>query len=478
MTRPVATGVTTSYNSAVARIVISVVLFAFSLAGCASRLPAQDPIIKPISEDEEVRISREFRRQAKKQLTLVRHAEVERYVDRIGRRLLSVTGPQSFDYRFFVVENRQLNAFAVPGGTIYVHTGLIDRVKSTDELAGVLGHEIVHVKARHIARISGPDPLSLIALLGVLLSGGGTGAQAAGMLGQALATTRQLAYNRQLEQEADALGVRYMAEAGYDPRAALEFLKLIDQERLLNPVDLPPYLMTHPLTQERVTRVDAYVNSLRLAPGKPDGPDPIRKIQTLIRLERQETEGVIEENERLIGQNAQNAEAHQRLGLAFQYRGRWDEARRELERARSLDPDSPGIDRDLGRLYTLIGEHALARQALDSALRAEPQEPLNHLWLGELFEKLGNFTEAVTALLRAHNLAPLWPEPPQRLGVVYSKMERLGDAHYYLARSYLLADEDELAIANFERALKIFGPNTPRGQLINDELARVRARRR
>lgn len=461
-----------------ARLVVSLVLLAFSVAGCASRLPAQIPGIKPISEDEEARISREFRRQAKKQLTLVRHPEVERYVDQIGRRLLSVTGPQSFDYRFFVVENPQLNAFAVPGGTIYVHTGLIEKVKSTDELAGVLGHEIVHVKARHIARISGPDPLSLIALLGVFLSGGGTGAQAAGVLGQALATSRQLAYNRQLEQEADALGVRYMAEAGYDPRAALGFLKLIDQERLLNPVDLPPYLMTHPLTQERVTQVEAYVHSLRLAPRKTDGPDPIRKIQTLIRLERQEADAVIEQNERLLGQNAQNAEALHLLGLAHQHRGRWDEARRRLEQARSLDPERPGIDRDLGRLYTLVGQHALAHRALDRALRVEPQEPLNHLWLGELFEREGNFTEAVAALRRAHNLAPLWPEPPQRLAAVYSKLERLGDAHYYLARSYLLADEDDLAIANFERALKIFGPTTPRGQLINDELARVRARRR
>jgi len=464
------------------RLVVRKFLYAFLLTlgftGCGSRLPAEIPLLKPMSEDDEVRISREFRREAKKKLKLVHQLEVERYVDRIGRRLLSVMGPPSFDYRFFVVEDSQLNAFAVPGGSIYVHTGLIERVKSTDELAGVLGHELVHVKSRHMARISGPDPLSILALLGVFLSGGGAQAQAAGVLGQALSATRQLSYSRQLEQEADTLGVRYMAEAGYDPRAALGFLKIIDQERILNPVDLPPYLMTHPLTQERVTRVDAVVHSLRIGASRPEESDSIKKIQTLLRLERHDADAVIGEYERLLGQNPQNAEALYMLGLAHEYKSRWPEAQQFLERARTLKPKSPGIDRELGRLYTQIGEFRSAHEALDRALSADPKEPLNYLWLGKLFEKESNFPEAVAAFLRAHNLSPLWPEPPQHLGVVYGKMNRLGDAHYYLARSHWLADEDELAIANLERALKIFGPTTARGQLIKDELEAIRARRK
>lgn len=453
-------------------------LLVVGLTGCASRLPAQVPLIRPISEDEEVRISREFRREAKRQLKLVRHPEVERYVDRIGRQLLATVGPQPFDYRFFVVEDAQLNAFAVPGGTIYVHTGLIESVKSTDELAGVLGHEIVHVKSRHIARMSGPDPLSLLALVGLFLSGGGAQAQAVGVLGQALATTRQLSYTRQLEQEADTLGVKYMAEAGYDPKAVLAFLKIIDQERLLNPVDLPPYLMTHPLTQERITRVEAVVNALRTGGTKHKAPDPIRKIQTLLRLERREAEAVIEEYKRVLHRDPQNADALHMLGLAYQYRSGWKEAREYLERARALHPQSPGIDRDLGRLYTQMGEYDLAHNPFERALSAEPNEPLNHLWVGELLEKQGKFSEAALAFLRAHHLSPLWPEPAQRLGVVYGKMNRLGDAHYYLARSQLLADEDELALANLERALRILGPASPRGQQITHEIAAIKARRR
>src|SRR5437773_3990611 len=136
-----------------------------------------------------------------------------------------------------LVQDSQLNAFAVPGGTIYMYSGLIERAKSTDEIAGVLGHGITHIKGHHMARSSGPDAISVLSLLSmVLLARSGSGAQAAGAVGQAVSATRQIAYSRQLEMEADTLGVRYMAAAGYDPKGSLGFLKTLDQERALSQI--------------------------------------------------------------------------------------------------------------------------------------------------------------------------------------------------------------------------------------------------
>ncbi|MGH7831706.1 MAG: M48 family metallopeptidase, partial [Candidatus Binatia bacterium] len=281
-------------------------------------------------EDDEVRISREFRREAKKHLKHVSNLEVESYVDQVGRRLLSAMGPQPFDYRFFVIEDSQLNAFAVPGGSIYVFTGLLDRVQSTGELSGVLAHEIIHIKDRHMARLSGTDPLSLLGMLGAMLSRGGAAAQAAGALGQALAATRQFSYNRKLEMEADTLGVKYMAEAGYDPRAALGFLRILDQERTLNPVDLPPYLMTHPLSQERVANVELVIRSMTPERSRAEEPDQIKRIQTILRLERHEENAVIAEQNKLL--DTSPAEAMHLLGIAYSYKGVWPEARRNFER--------------------------------------------------------------------------------------------------------------------------------------------------
>jgi predicted Zn-dependent protease len=453
-------------------------LLVVALGGCGPNAPAKVPLVQPIQEDEEVRISREFRREAKKHLKLVNNLEVERYVSRVGQRLLSVMGPQPFEYRFFVVEDSQLNAFAVPGGSIYLFTGLIGRVKSTAELSGVMAHEIIHVKDRHMARLSGPDPLSLVALLGMVLGRGGAGAQAAGALSQALAATRQFSYNRQLEMEADTLGVRYMAEAGYDPKGALSFLKILDQERVLNPVDLPPYLMTHPLTQERVANAELVIRNLKRDKAATGGDDQIKRIQTILRLEGHEADTVIAEQKKLLNQPQAGSEAMHLLGITYSYKGMWSEAREQLERAKALNSKNPAIERDLGRLYTRIGELRLAQQAFERALGAEPEEPLNYLFLGELMEQESNFPEAVSAYLRAYNLSPLWPETSRRLGMVYGKMNRLGDAYYYLGRSDLLQDEDGRAVANFQRALKVFGPASPRGQIIKQEIEAIKARRR
>ena len=456
-------------------------LIVFSFVGCGRFLVPKPAEGQRAVENDEVRIGREFRREAKKNLKLVRHLEVERYVDNVGRRILSAMGPQSFDYRFFVVEDSHLNAFAVPGGSIYVYTGLLERITSTDELAGVLGHEIVHVQHHHLVKLSGGlDPTNLLALLGVLLARGSGGAlgQAAGVIGQGIAATRQLSFSRELEREADTFGLRYVAQAGYDPDGIVRFLRVIDKERTLNPVDLPPYLMTHPLTQERVADVERMIHALGSKPPRPADPDPLRKIQAILRLERHEADAVISEYEKLLSQNPENSEWAYLLGFAYHYQARLPEARRNYERARNLDSQSPGINRDLGRFYLQSGEYDLARAAFERSLKAEPKEPLTYLYLGELHEKEENLSEAATVYLTAHNLSPLWAEPAYRLGVIYGKMNRLGDAYYYLGKSKLLLDEDEKAMADFERAVKIYGPKSPRGEVVKEELENLKARKR
>ncbi|MBI4529340.1 MAG: M48 family metalloprotease [Deltaproteobacteria bacterium] len=447
------------------------------VVGCSTPLPFRSPpSAQTAKEDPETKISRDFRREAKKTLKLISDPEVDRYVNQMGQRILSSMGPQPYEYRFFVIEDSQLNAFAVPGGTIYIHTGLIERVRKTDELAGVLGHEIVHVKGRHMARLSGMDPLNLLALLGVFLAGAGAQGQMAGVVGQALAATRQLSYTRSLEQEADTLGVKYVAESGYDPRGILNFLKIIEHERTLNPVDIPPYLMTHPVTQERIAHVELALRSTSPGRFRGEALDPIRRIQTILRLQKYEADAVIRENEKLLVGYPANAEPVHFLGLAYHHKGRLAEARANYERAKGLNPNTPGIDRDLGRLYTQLGEFALARQAFERSLNVAPDESLNYLFLGELFEKEAKFSDAISSYLRAQSLAPLWPEPAQRLGMAYGKTNRLGDAYYYLGRSHFLQDEYEKAMADLARAIKVFGPKSARGQAIQDELDAIRSR--
>jgi tetratricopeptide (TPR) repeat protein len=134
--------------------------------------------------------------------------------------------------------------------------------------------------------------------------------------------------------------------------------------------------------------------------------------------------------------------------------------------------------RDLSRLYTGSGDFGAARAMLDQALAMEPKEPLNYLYLGELLEKENDLRAAAGAYLNAQQLSPLWDKPPARLGIVYGNLDRLGDAYYYRARSLLLQDEDERAMADLEKAIKILGENSARGQTAKEELNNLRARRR
>jgi predicted Zn-dependent protease len=450
----------------------------FLINSCASVHMPSVPGITPPGEDEEVKISREFRREAKKQFKFVSNPEVQRYVENIGRRLLSVMGPQQFDYRYFVVEEPELNAFSVPGGSIYLFTGLIDQLKSTAELASVMAHETIHAKNHHMVRMSGLDPVAILGMLGAVAAArSGAGSQAALMVGEGISAARQIGYTRQLEMEADTLGLKYMAEAGYDPHAMLSFQKTMLKEQALSPIDVPRYLLDHPLTQDRIANVELMIRSMKSSEPLVERPDPIKKIQTLIRIDRNQTDAVITEEKKRISQAPKDSQPYQLLGIAYFSKGMWQEARENLERAMALNPQSPGIDWDLGRLYTQLKNYPSAHAAFDRALARGSDEALTDVYLGELYEQESDLRDAAGAYLNASNLAPLWDKPPRQLGLVYGKLNRLGDAYYYLAKSLVLEDEDEKAIPNYEKAIKILGENSPRGQLIKEELKTLRARK-
>jgi predicted Zn-dependent protease len=388
-------------------------------------------------------------------------------------------GPQNFDYRFFVVGEPSLNAFSVPGGSIYMYTGLLERAKSTSEVAGVMGHEIIHAKDHHMVRMgSGIDPLALLGLLAMIAARGGPAGQAAGAITQGISAARQFSFSRSLELEADTLGTKYMALAGYDPKGALAFMRTLDQQRALSQGDIPSYLLTHPVTQERMANIELIIKSLpERAAARGESVDELRRIQVLIRLERHEDEAIIAENERALSENDGNAPARHFLALAQQAKGKTAEARTNYEKARALDPKLPGLDRDMGRLYSQMGEFQLAHESLDRAIKAEPREALNYLYLGECYERENNLREAANAYVNATNLAPHSAVAFNRLGVAYGRMNRQGEGYYYVGRSMLLQDDDARAVADYERSVKIFGPNSPRGQMIKEEIETVKSRK-
>lgn len=420
-----------------------------------------------LSQDEEIRISRQFRREARKNLAFVEDPEVELFVDGIGRRILNAVGDPTYQYRFFVIRDDSLNAFAVPGGSIFMHTGLIEKVDTTDELASVMAHEIVHVDARHIARMSGPDATGLLSLLGVFLG-------PAAIIGQAISVARQLEFSRGLEEEADNLGVRYLSRAGFNPEASIGFMNKMYRETILNPIGAPAYLLTHPLTQKRINNLTASIRALQLRVPRFKHQDGIKRVQLLIRMKK-DAGSVMKDLEKRYHAQPEDPEATHLLGIGYAASGDWVRARDQLEQAQQLRPVIPGIDRDLGRAYTQTRQFQKAHAAFQRAVRKEPDNPVTQVYIGELFEKESNYRGAVRSYLRARQLAPLWPEVMRRLGYTYRKLNRAGEAHYYLGQSYLLLDEEEKAIESLERAVREYKEGSPRIQVIRDEIDVIRA---
>lgn len=440
------------------------------IAGCAAA-GLRVPPVHALSQEEEIRIGREIRREVRGRLKFIEDPEIELYVDRIGRRLLDAVGNTRYPYRFFVVEDASTNAFAVPGGNIFLHSGLIQRVESTDELASVVAHEIVHVHARHFAALAAPDETVLLGMLGVFL---------APVLGPAVlaapvvSMTRQLEFSRQMEEQADNLGVGYLARAGYDPQAAVDFMEKLYREKLLNPVGTPTYLMSHPLTEQRIANMAASIRGLGLTRPRFKGADDIERLKLLIEL-RSEPNAVVERRKKAHEKDPEAAAPAHLLGAAYAATGRWRAARDLLEGAARLDPALPSVHRDLGRAYSRTGEPAKAHAAFEAMLEREPDDPVTRLYQGRLFERESRFRQAVRSYLRVRQIAPFWPEAARRLGYAYRKLNQPGKAHYYLAQFHLLRDETGKAIGSLERAAQQYPPDSPRRQVIEDEIDVLRA---
>jgi len=202
-----------------------------------------------VSVDQEREIGWQFDGEIQAHIRLIDDPVVLGFVNDLGDSIVRRIEPQPFIYHFRVIVDPSLNAFAVPGGYIYLHTGTILEAGSLDELAGVVAHEIGHVKGRHYARMREkaaiPDLLAKVAGMAAAVATGEPGAMAAS---EGINVALQLKFSREFETEADDIGSNFMARAGYRPQAMARFFeRIIDSSRDIR-VQIPPYLYSHPGT--------------------------------------------------------------------------------------------------------------------------------------------------------------------------------------------------------------------------------------
>jgi predicted Zn-dependent protease len=243
------------------RILVAALLCsALLLSGCATT-GINKGQINLIGTEEEVQMGKELSTEVEKEYTIYRNAEVSAYVQSVGNKVVRVCDRKDIEYHFAVIEKDELNAFAMPGGYVYVYTGLMKDLDDEAQLAAVLAHEVGHVTARHsterLTAIYGYQVLASLLL-------GDDPNFWAGLVANIFSTSGMLAYSRQNEYEADKLGLTYANAAGYDPGGMVELLtKFIDTERG-EPSKLEEWLSTHPPSTERMNRVKTMVAGLQV----------------------------------------------------------------------------------------------------------------------------------------------------------------------------------------------------------------------
>lgn len=228
------------------------------LAGCGTtsyNVATQRQETLFISTEKEIQMGESIAKRAEEQFTLVHDPELLARLDRVGGRIAAVSDRKELLYRFSIIEEKEPNAFTLPGGPVYVTTGLLDLIASDDELAAVLGHEVGHIVARHaVKRIQGAVGMELLQLLAI----GAGGADARTRRGLDLAFASILTSYSQLDElEADRLGVRYLKRAGYKPTASIDFLTRLRDYTYKQPSGPLSYFRTHPYFADRIRMVRA-----------------------------------------------------------------------------------------------------------------------------------------------------------------------------------------------------------------------------
>ncbi len=220
------------------------------------------------SIQKDVEIGRQAAAEVEQQMPILNDYDTTRYVQEVGRRLVNAIPSQfqhpEFQYTFKVVNARDINAFALPGGPMYVNRGMIEAARNEGEMAGVMAHELSHVALRHgtAQATKMNNPLNQILGIGAVIGGAVVGGQTGAQLGQIFAQGYFTRFSREYETQADILGAQIMAQAGYDPRDLANMFKTIERQ---GGNGTPEFLSDHPSPANRYANIEREAAMLRVS---------------------------------------------------------------------------------------------------------------------------------------------------------------------------------------------------------------------
>jgi beta-barrel assembly-enhancing protease len=427
------------------------------------------PASSSLTIDDEYRIGLQVVRQLRDEGQIIEDPEATEYLNSLGSRIVAqASGDSSQRFSFFFVRDDSINAFALPGGFIGVNYGLVLATRNESQLAGVLAHEIAHVTQRHIARrihSQGRQSIgTMAAILAAILIGAATGSSDAALGGisvaQGAAMQQQINFTRANENEADRVGMGFLASAGFDPYGMPDFFETIGRRTTITAANrdaLPEILQSHPVAANRIAEsraraaqfkdvhpsaesVSYQITRERLRVLSTPPEDNVRRYYSERREQQDQTPGE-RYGEALAGYQSGNARASLDafFALAHDY------------------PQVPMLQSTLGQALMAAGETDEALATYRSALALSPRNiPLTMRYAEALLKANQAKTAHAVLLDLFNNVAPT-PEQIRFTALAASSAGDTADAAYYMSEYHIATGNLPLSVSQLEMALGVPG---------------------
>jgi len=420
-----------------------------------------------LTAEEEKKLGKKILLEMEGKIEIVRDLTLQAFVDRVGRSILAQVGSAPFEFKFYIIKGLDPNAYAIPGGYIFLTTGLIVLAENEHEIAGVISHEIAHVKARHIAQMIERSKRLNIATLaamvaGILAGAGGGGKASEAIVATAMATAEALSlkYTRENEVDADQYSVQYMIKTGYDPNGIITFLNKINKISLTSAPKIPTYLSTHPALENRMSMVEYLLQYVQ----KPVGPfkrvGNLKKIQAKAFVEEREPHGAVTHFQFLMDANPQDLNGYYGLGLAYRKMGRLDKSMEVFQNTHLLAPEDIDILRELGVTYLFLGKLDQAIENFETIRSAslsgtnQNSDLASLYYLGRGYQEKGDFANALPIFQKIQGEMPDFIDIYFNLGSVYGRVGQKGLSHYYFGKHFKLRGDNNNALLHLRTALE------------------------
>jgi beta-barrel assembly-enhancing protease len=426
--------------------------------------------------DDEKKVGKEFYDKLASHNILLENKRLNEYITNIGNLILNDNKQVPFEFHFSIINSSAINAFATPGGYIYINKGLINNVENEAELAGVIAHEIGHANARHVASIIEKSQKLNIATLaailaGAFLGGGGEATAAIAAFSVAGATSLSLKYSREHEEEADRRGIEYLVKAGYYPAAMVDFMKIMKKYEFISKT-MPSYFLTHPATDERIFYLDGLLlTKYRQQKGAKNIVGNLCRMQTLLSLNDNDLDAKYSQLQEASIKNPKDIDLLYSLAMVEDKLGKTNDALGHYQKALSLSPQDEDVLKNLGLINIKLGKADLAQTYLQRAININPNNDEVVLALGQSYDALGNYQNALDCYLKLENKSLDEIDIHYYIAMVYGKLNNQGESHYFFGLYFKKIKKTESALFHFKEALNYFPSGSDREEIIKKAIS-------